>query len=54
MSNKKYNIYFKNKCIYESLPDDEFQSTWKMIHNFLSITGNVEKEDLFYREIRTN
>ena len=52
MIDKKYNIYAKEKCIYQSLPEEEFNRTWKMIQNFLSIMdGNVKKEDLTYEEL---
>lgn len=47
----KYHIYFKNKCIYDSLSRNEFEETWKMIHNFVSIFGTVDKEDLSYKEV---
>jgi len=53
MTEKRYNIYAKDKCIYHSLPEDEFNKTWKMIQNFLSIMeGSVKKEDLFFKEIQ--
>lgn len=52
MTEKRYNIYAKDKCIYHSLPEEEFNKTWEMIQNFLSITeAPVKKEDLTYRKI---
>lgn len=52
MIDRKYNIYAKEKCIYQSLPEEEFNRTWKMIQNFLSIIdGNVKKEDLTFEEL---
>jgi len=51
MSDKKYNIYLKNKCIYDSLSKSEFEDTWKMLTNLTSIFGNVTKEDLSYKQM---
>ena len=46
-----YHIYLKNKCIYHSLTRDEFDLTWKMISEFLSITDDSKKNDLSYEEV---
>jgi hypothetical protein len=52
MNEEKYNIYLKGRCIYNSLEKDEFNNTWNMIQNFLSITeSSVNKEDLSYKKI---
>jgi hypothetical protein len=48
---KRYDIYLKNKCLYHSLTKSEFEKTWKMLNNFISIFGNANKEDLNYKEI---
>jgi hypothetical protein len=53
MNEEKYNIYLKDKCIYKSLEKEEFNNTWNMIQNFLSITeSSVNKEDLSYKKTR--
>jgi len=52
MSEEKYDIYLKGQRIYHKLQQEEFNNTWKMIQNFLSITETpVRKEDLTYRKI---
>ena len=47
----RYHIYLRNKCLYHSLSENEFKETWEMLNNFISIFGNVKKEDLNYEEI---
>ena len=55
MTEKSYNIYLKEKCIYQSLSKDEFAETWKMIQNFLSIIeSDFKGEDLRFEEITKN
>jgi hypothetical protein len=51
MIEKKYHIYLKNKCIYHSLNEEEFNMNWKMISEFLSVTDDRKKEDLSYEEV---
>ncbi len=54
MIERTYNIYVKQKCIYESLSEDEFNKTWSMIKNFLSLIGaNVRVEYLTYEEVNS-
>jgi|LauGreDrversion4_2_1035121.scaffolds.fasta_scaffold42108_9 hypothetical protein len=55
MKDKLYHIYAKQKCLYHSLSKEEFENTWRMIHNFLSVIDSesvsVKKEDLSYEEV---
>ena len=55
MNDKLYHIYAKQKCLYHNLSKEEFENTWKMIHNFLSVIDSesvtVKKEDLSYEEV---
>lgn len=52
MNEEKYDIYLNDRRIYHRLKKEEFNNTWKMIQNFLSITeAPVKKEDLTYRKI---
>lgn len=51
MTETLYHIYLNNKCIYHSLTKDEFELTWKMILEFLSITDDSKKNDLSYEEV---
>jgi hypothetical protein len=46
-----YHIYLKDKCIYHSLTEDEFDLTWRMIYEFLSITDDSKKNDLSYEKV---
>lgn len=52
---KIYHIYLKNKCVYHSLPEDEFQKNWstlKYLTDFLG--GNYSVNDLSYEELVVN
>ena len=51
MTETLYHIYLKDKCIYHSLTKDEFDLTWRMISEFLSITDDSKKDDLSYEEV---
>ena len=51
MTETLYHIYLKNKCIYHSLNEDEFNLTWKMISEFLSITDDSKKNDLSFEQV---
>lgn len=54
MVERTYNIYVKQKCIYESLSEDEFNKTWNMIKNFINLIGaEVKFEDLTYEEVNS-
>jgi len=51
MTENKYHIYLKDKCIYHSLSQEQFDNTWKMINEFLTVTDDTKKEDLSYEEV---
>ena len=49
---KKYDIYVKDKCIFHSIDESEFDATW----NTLKIMVGIMKtdycsEDLHYQEV---
>lgn len=48
---KIYHIYAKGQCIYHSLSSEQFSETWDMIHKFLSVYGELKKEDITYEEL---
>jgi len=50
MKKKQYQIFYKEKCIYKCLHEDEFEKTWEMINQFISASGAVEKTDLRFIE----
>lgn len=51
MIEKKYHIYLNNKCLYHSLSIEDFDATWKMISDFLTITDDRKKDNLSYEEV---
>jgi len=47
-----YKIYVKNKCLFDSIEEDEFSVTWKTLNNLVDlICTDYKKEDLFYEKI---
>jgi len=51
MIEKKYHIYLNNKCLYHSLTVEDFDTTWKMISEFLTIIDDRKKDILSYEEV---
>jgi hypothetical protein len=51
MIEKKYHIYLNNKCLYHSLSIEDFDITWKMFSEFLTITDDRKKDILSYEEV---
>jgi hypothetical protein len=52
MSHKLYHIYARGQCIYHSLKEDEFETTWIAL-NRLSDLLSTNKE-LSYEEVTVN
>jgi hypothetical protein len=52
---KIYHIYLKDKCVYHSLSEEEFQKNWDTL-NYLTelLGGNYEVTDLSYEELVVN
>lgn len=52
---KIYHIYLKDKCVYHSLPEEEFKKNWDTL-NYLTefLGGNYEVTDLSYEELVVN
>lgn len=48
---KRYHIYAKGQRIYNFLAEKEFRETWDMIHKFLSISGELNANDITYEEL---
>ena len=49
---KKYDIYAKEKCLFHSVHEDEFDITWKTLRNMVGIMKtDYCVEDLRYEEI---
>lgn len=52
---KIYHIYAKDKCLYHSLKEEEFQITWKSLNNIVGIIRTeYNEDDLSYEELETN
>ena len=52
MTKKVYDIYARGKCIYHHLPEKEFVQIWDMLDKFLQVSGVMEKNDVFYKEVK--
>jgi hypothetical protein len=49
---KKYDIYAKDKCLFHSVDEREFDVTWKTLRNMVGIMKtDYNVEDLRYEEI---
>jgi len=48
---KKYDIYAKDKCIFHSVYEDEFNTTWQTLTKMVGIMKTeYSVEDLYYQE----
>jgi hypothetical protein len=49
---KKYDIYIKEKILYQSVNEQEFDVTWNTLHHMINLLDtNYTIEDLRYEEI---
>jgi hypothetical protein len=48
---KTYNIYARDRVIYRSLSEEEFEKSWKDLNNLVSIFTDLNKSDLSYEEV---
>ena len=52
-SEKIYHIYAKDKCIFHSLKEEEFNNTWNALNNLVNVLdtryagGDLSYEELF-------
>jgi len=52
---KIYHIYAKDKCIFHSLKEEQFQVTWNTLNNLISILNtHYVGDDLSYEELLMN
>jgi hypothetical protein len=52
---KIYHIYAKDKCLFHSIKEDEFEVTWKTLNNMVGLMKtDYKKEDLTYEELVIN
>jgi hypothetical protein len=52
---KVYHIYARNECLYHSLKEEEFQTTWSTLNNMVGLMKtDYSVEDLSYEELVVN
>jgi hypothetical protein len=52
---KIYHIYAKDRCLFHSIKEEEFQTTWKTLNNMVGIMKtDYVIEDLSYEELVLN
>ena len=49
---KIYHIYARGNCIYHSLKEDEFQTTWTALNRLSELLS--DKSELSYEELIVN
>jgi hypothetical protein len=50
---KIYHIYVKNKCLYHSIPEEDFEKLWDFVQKLTWLT-EIEEDDIQYEEVTTN
>ena len=49
---KVYHIYAKDKCLFSSLKEEDFKSTWKQLKSMVGLMKtDYTVEDLSYEEL---
>jgi hypothetical protein len=52
---KIYHIYAKDRCLFHSIKEEEFQTTWNTIKNMVGIMKTeYSTNDLSYEELFIN
>ena len=52
---KIYHIYAKNRCLFHSIKEEEFDVTWRTLKNMVGIMHtDYEIDDLSYEELYFN
>jgi uncharacterized protein YpmS len=52
---KIYHIYAKDRCLFHSVKEDEFEVTWNTLNNMVGLMKtDYKKEDLTYEELIVN
>jgi hypothetical protein len=52
---KIYHIYAKDRCLFHSIKEDEFEITWRTLKNMVGIMHtDYEVSDLSYEELMVN
>ena len=54
-NNKIYHIYAKDKCLFHSVNEDEFETIWKTLHNMVGVMKtDYSQSDLSFEELIVN
>ena len=52
---KVYHIYAKNRCLFHSMKEEDFHTTWDTLNNMIGlIKTDYSVEDLSYEELVVN
>ena len=52
---KIYHIYAKDRCLFHSVKEEDFQTTWNTLNNMVGIMKtDYNIEDLSYEELVLN
>jgi len=52
---KVYHIYAKDRCLFHSMKEEEFQTTWKTLNNMVGLMRtDYTTDDLSYEELLVN
>jgi len=52
MTEKVYHIYAKERCLFHSVKEDEFHTTWSTLKNMVGLMKtDYNVEDLSYEEL---
>jgi len=52
---KVYHIYAKDRCLFHSMKEEEFQTTWKTLNNMVGLMKtDYTTDDLSYEELLVN
>jgi hypothetical protein len=52
---KIYHIYAKDRCLFHSIKEEEFDTTWNTIKNMVGIMKtDYTENDLSYEELTVN
>ena len=49
---KVYHIYAKDRCLFHSIKEEDFQATWNTLNNMIGLMKtDYNVEDLSYEEL---
>jgi len=52
---KVYHIYAKDRCLFHSIREDDFRTTWETLNNMVGIMKTeYTADDLSYEELVVN